>query len=222
MPEVRPFTGLLYEPRVAGPLHMLTAGPYDNISPADQERLHSANRFNVVRLILGHDEPGDDLSANKYTRAAGWLDRWRDQGVLVPSDRPAVYPYELRFHLGGTRRTVRGVIAEVDLEPWGGSIIPHERTLPGPIDDRLQLLRAVRANLSPIYTVFAQGSETLAAFLAGAMAGPPDCEVVDESGTRHRVWVATEGHDGVTEVLRDRRLMIADGHHRYTVALAYR
>jgi uncharacterized protein (DUF1015 family) len=222
MPEVRPFTGLLHEPRVAGPLHKLTAGPYDNISPAEQERLHRANRFNVVRLILGHDEPGDDLSANKYTRAAGSLDRWRDQGVLVPSDRPAVYPYELRFHLGGTWRIVRGVIAEVDLEPWGGSIVPHERTLPDPIDDRLRLLRAVRANLSPVYTVFAQPSETLAAFLAEAMKGPPHGEVVDESGTRHRLWVATEGHDGVTEALRDRRLMIADGHHRYTVALAYR
>jgi uncharacterized protein (DUF1015 family) len=222
MPDVRAFTGLLFDPRVAGPLDTLTTGPYDNISPADQERAYRANPFNVIRLILGRDEPGNDASTNKYARAGAYLDQWRDGGVLVATGEPSIFPYELRFHLGGSWRTVRGIVAEVGLEPWGGSIIPHERTFPGPIDDRLRLLRAVKANLSPVYTVFARSSPELSAFLDRAMAGPPVREVEDESGTRHRLWIATEGFDGPVEALRRRRLMIADGHHRFTVALAYR
>jgi uncharacterized protein (DUF1015 family) len=222
MPDVRPFIGLLYEPRAAGPLDTLTAGPYDTISPADRERLHRANPFNVIRLILGKDEPGDDASNNSYTRAAEHLRTWRRSGVLVATTEPAVFPYELRFHLGGTWRNVRGIIAEVGLEPWGGSVIPHELTLPGPIDDRLRLLRAVQANLSPVYTVFARASPELSSFLDRAMAGPPAREVEDESGTSHRLWIATDDLDKPIEALRHRRLMIADGHHRYTVALSYR
>jgi uncharacterized protein (DUF1015 family) len=222
MPDIRPFTGLLYEPESAGPLETLTAGPYDNISPADQGLLYRASPYNVVRLILGQDEPGDDAATNKYTRAARYLERWREAGVLATTPGPAVYPYEMRFHLGGEWRTVRGLIAEVDLEPWGGSIVPHERTLPGPIDDRLHLLRAVEANLSPVYAVFARGSRTLSDFLGRTMTEAPAREVTDETGTRHRLWIAPDGFEGVADAMRDRRLMIADGHHRYTVALAYR
>jgi uncharacterized protein (DUF1015 family) len=119
-------------------------------------------------------------------------------------------------------RSVRGLIAEVQLEPWGGSIVPHEATFTGPIDDRLQLLRAVQANLSPIYTVLAGPSEALSIFLAGATAQPAARDLIDESGTRHRLWVAREGFEGVAEDMRQRHLMVADGHHRYSVALAYR
>jgi uncharacterized protein (DUF1015 family) len=222
VPDIRPFTGLLYDPDVAGPLETLTAGPYDSISLADQERLYRASPFNVVRLILGREEPGDDVSTNQYTRAAGYLGRWREEGKLAATPGPATYPYEMRFHLGGVWRTLRGLIAEVPLEPWGGSIVPHEATLPGPIDNRLQLLRAVRANLSPVYTVFAGPSELMSGFLDRAMAGPPAREVTDESGTTHRLWVATDGFERVAEEMRGRRFMVADGHHRHSVALAYR
>src|SRR5437867_10058833 len=116
MPNIRPFRGLLYEPELAGPLETLTAGPYDNISPADQDRLYRANPYNVVRLILGKDEPADYVASNKYTRAAEYLGRWRGEGALGATPRPAVYPYEMRFHLGGVWRTVRGLIVEVELE----------------------------------------------------------------------------------------------------------
>jgi uncharacterized protein (DUF1015 family) len=222
VPDIRPFKGLLYDPEVAGPLEALTAGPYDSISPPHRDRLYLASPFNVVRLILGKEEPGDDASSNQYTRAAGYLRAWREQGILAATSSPAMYPYEMRFHLGGVWRSVRGLITEVQLEPWGGSILPHEATLPGPIDDRLRLLRAVRVNLSPVYGVFATASGALSAFLGQAMAVPPNREVTDESGTRHRLWVAAEGFSGVVEEMRERQLMIADGHHRYTVALAYR
>jgi uncharacterized protein (DUF1015 family) len=222
MPIVKPFTGLLYDQTVAGPLDAVTAPPYDTISPMDQQRYHRTSPHNVVRLILGHEEPGDDESNNKYTRAASYLRTWRDQGVLSPTERPALFPYELRFHHAGVERIVRGLIAEVQLEPWGGSILPHERTMPGPVEDRLRLLRQARANLSPVYGVYGGPSEAVASFLGQETRRPPAQEVVDEDGTRHRLWVSSEGTEAITEALRDEQLLIADGHHRYTVALAYR
>ena len=143
MPEARPFVGLVYDTEVAGPLVTLTTPPYDVISSQDQDRFHRASPYNVVRLILSRDGPSDEATADpgaKYTEAAASLELWRQRGVLHSTTDPSVYPYELRFHLGGRKRRVRGLIAEVDLEPWGGSIVPHERTLAGPIQDRLGLL----------------------------------------------------------------------------------
>ncbi|HEX8100712.1 MAG TPA: DUF1015 domain-containing protein, partial [Actinomycetota bacterium] len=160
MPEVRPFVGLVYDPAIAGPMEQVTAPPYDVITDEDQSRLYSASPHNIVRLDLGRDEPGDNASKDKYTRAADYLRSWVDQGVLVRTQGPRTYGYEIRFQLEGRERSVRGVIAEVDLDSGEGAaaIIPHERTLAGPIQDRLALLRSVQANLSPIYTVFAQAS----------------------------------------------------------------
>ncbi len=224
MLEIRPFTGLVYDPSRAGPADRVTAPPYDVISPVDQHRYYRMSPYNVVRLILGKDKPGDDASTNKYTRASSYLRSWTEQGILRPTLRPSVFAYELDFHLGGGRRRVRGLIVEVALEPWGGSIVPHERTFPGPIEDRLELIRAVRANLSPVYAVLSEAPEPpdLAAFLDEVTADPPDRETTDEAGTRHRLWIWDSTPERVTRPLEHRSLMIADGHHRYTVALAYR
>jgi uncharacterized protein (DUF1015 family) len=222
--DVRPFTGLLYDPTRAGPPDLVTAPPYDAISPVDQDRYYRLSPFNVVRLILGKEQPGDDASVNKYTRASSHLRSWVRDGILKPTPRKAIFPYELDFHLGGGRRRVRGIIAEVALEPWGGSIVPHERTMPGPIEDRLRLLRSVQANLSPVYAVFPGNQEAgdLAAFLDKVTSDAPDRETTDEAGTRHRLWIWDQHPEEITGPLGRHRLMIADGHHRYTVALAYR
>src|SRR5438094_4251622 len=170
MPEARPFVGLVYDTEVAGPLVSLTTPPYDVISSQDQERFYRASPYNVVRLILSRDGPSDGPTADpgaKYTKAASSLESWRQRGVLHPTSDPSVYPYELRFHLGGRKRRVRGLIAEIDLEPWGGSIVPHERTLAGPLEDRLSLLSEFRATLSPVYTLLVSESrsDTLSSFL---------------------------------------------------------
>jgi len=220
MPRIRPFRGLLFD-RSAGPLASLTAPPYDVISPMDQDRLYAANEHNIVRLILGRDEPGDDASVNKYTRAATHLRRWRGEGILRATEQPSLYPYELTFRWSGRSHRVRGVIAEVDLEPWGGSIVPHERTMPGPMEDRLSLIRAVRANLSAVYAVSPTVAPDLSGFLAEAMTSPPDREMSDETGTTHRLWVRPDSAS-VRRSLADGSIMIADGHHRYTVALAFK
>src|SRR5262245_56699666 len=153
MPRVRPFVGLHFDPVVAGPLASLTAPPYDAITEPERERLHLASPFNVVRLILGRDEPGDDDRSNKYRRGASLLRSWIAEGVLRATEGPRLYPYEMAFPGGGDSRTVRGVVAEMDLVPFGPMLRPHERILPGPLEDRLRLLQAIPANLSPVYLV---------------------------------------------------------------------
>ncbi len=222
MPIVRPFAGIWYDPARAGPLELLTTPPYDAITPADQERYYRASPYNVVRLILGRREPGDDGSANQYTRAASFLRSWIDEDVLVETGVPSVYPYEMAFSLDGAERVVRGVVAEVALEPWGGSILPHERTFAPVIRDRLRLLRAVQTNLSMPYVVHRRPAPAVTAFLVRAAEALPAREVVDEAGIRHRLWAPVRGGDIVAEALRDTELLIADGHHRYAVALEYR
>ncbi len=224
MPEIRPFTGLLFDPATAGPPESVTAPPYDVISRDDQERYYRASPYNVVRLILGRDDPGDDARSNKYTRAASDLRSWRERGILTPTRKPAFFAYAFRFHLAGTVRSVRGVIGEVQLEEWGGSIVPHERTLPGTIADRLRLIRTVAANLSPVFGVVAgrRVPGAFSRFLDQVTSGQPDRQAVDEAGTHHSLWIGPPEAPGVVESVRQDRLMIADGHHRYTVAMDYR
>ena len=222
MPEVRPFVGLLYDPATAGSVATLVAPPYDVISPADQDRFYRASPNNVIRLILGRSKPGDDGSKNQYTRAASYLRAWRAGGILRATPEASVYPYEWTFRVEGRRRRVRGVVAEVGLEEWGGSIVPHERTFSGALEDRLRLIRAVRANLSPVYTIAPGPVAGMSEYLDAATDRPARAEFSDESGTLHRLWVTSRHTERLSAALAGQPLMIADGHHRYSVALAYR
>jgi uncharacterized protein (DUF1015 family) len=222
VPRISPFTGLLFDPARVGSLSRVSSPPYDTIAPDQERRLHELSPYNVVRLILGREEAGDDGTRNKYTRASDMLSRWKEEGVLLPTPRPSWFLYEMRFsHLGRPRR-IRGLIAEVELEEWGGSIHPHERTMPAPVEDRLALLRLVRANLSPIYALYRGPCADLSSWLEEETASkPPFAEVTDEAGVEHRMWI-DEGGEAISSWLADEDLLIADGHHRYTVALLYR
>ena len=221
MPTVSPFTGLLFDPARVGPLDRVTSPPYDTIAPDQERQLHELSPYNVVRLILGREQDGDDETRNKYTRAATLLRGWEDEGVLAPSPRPSWFPYEMRFSYQGAARRVRGLIAEVELEPWGGSIHPHERTMPAPVEDRLAVLRAVRTNLSPVYALYRGPCRELAGWLDDVASRTPFAEVTDEAGVEHRMWI-DEGGEDVRSWLSNEDLLIADGHHRYTVALMFR
>jgi uncharacterized protein (DUF1015 family) len=222
VPTISPFDGLLYDPARVGDLAAVTAPPYDVILPHDVARYQKASPHNIARVDLGVDEG----SHNKYTQAGKLLRRWRAEGALVPVGRSAVYPYEMRFTYRARERRVRGLIVEVALEPWGSQIVPHERTMAGPVEDRLAHLRATAANLSPIYSVCTGPSETQLALLAHAESRSPDRELVDEEGVRHRLWVVSDQNGVDLQDLSDwylgQTLLIADGHHRYQTALAHR
>lgn len=221
MSRVSPFVGLLFDQARVGSLDLVTTPPYDVISPAEQRCFCDASPYNVIRLELAEDRPGDDDAHNKYLRAAEDFRSWRDQGVLAPTEGPAYYGYEMRFRYHGRPRRLRGLICAVELEDWGGSILPHERTMKGPVEDRLQLMRAVKANLSCIQAVFTGPLAPFGALLEEAAGRTPDRAATDESGVEHRLWVL-EPSEGVAGWLADESLMIADGHHRYTMSLRYR
>jgi uncharacterized protein (DUF1015 family) len=214
---IAPFDGLWYDPARVGDLAAVTSPPYDVVLPHDRDRLHESSPHNIARVDLGADVPGED----KYTKAARTLRRWREEGILVPAGGPRVFPYEMRFAYQGTERRVRGVVLEVGLEPWGKGVLPHERTMSAPVEDRLRLLRATRADLSPIYAVVGGPSPPQGALLDGVAGRAPDRHLVDEEGTDHLLW-AEPMPAGLAEWYRDQSLLVADGHHRYQTALTHR
>lgn len=232
MPRISPFIGLRFDTERVGSMDLVTAPPYDVISEREHERYLAASPYNVIRLdlgdvaIRGDAETGDDDDAgqdpDRYARAAADLASWREEGALRPTAGPAYFPYEMKFSLRGRPRRVRGLVCEVELEDWGGDIVPHERTMPGPIEDRLRLMRALAANLSCIYAVFTQPNDRLAGWLDSATDGRERAaETTDEDAVEHRLWIA-EPDPAVAGWLGSTSLMIADGHHRYETALRYR
>jgi uncharacterized protein (DUF1015 family) len=216
---VAPFDGLLYDPTVVGDLASVTSPPYDVVLPHEQDRLHRASSRNIALVDLGADVAG--APEEKYTRAGRLLSRWREEGALIPAGRPCVYPYDMRYAYRGAHRRVRGVILEVRLEPWGGGVLPHEQTMAAPVEDRLRVLKASRADLSPIYAVAGGPSKPQTELLERAGARTPDRELVDEEGVEHRLWIEDLDED-LVDWYRDEVLLIADGHHRYQTALVHR
>ncbi|HLB61750.1 MAG TPA: DUF1015 domain-containing protein [Actinomycetota bacterium] len=217
MPRISPFVGLLFDPARVGSLERVTTPPYDIVTPEERRAFLEASPYNVIRLDLSGDAPG----ADKYMGAAGVLRGWRDERALAPTPEPVYFPYEMRFSLDGRTRQVRGFVCRVELEPWGGSVVPHERTMAGPIEDRLQLLRATRANLSCVYAIHPGPVDELRSALEDATSAEPPYRSVDGSGVEHRMWVVPGDHLPAG-VLADRSLLIADGHHRYATALRFR
>ncbi|HEY6651212.1 MAG TPA: DUF1015 domain-containing protein, partial [Actinomycetota bacterium] len=204
---------------MAGPLDRLTAPPYDVISESDQEGLRARSPYNIVHV--DRTEAAGNDGASGYAIAGSLLADWRASGVLRPSDVPSYYGYELRYALDGIRHRLRGIVGALELEPWGGSVLPHEHTMPGPIEDRLRLLRATRTHLSPIYGTISGPCARLNELLDRTVDGDPIVNVRDHEGVEHRMW-PIDGQEDVTSWLADEPLLIADGHHRYATALAYR
>ncbi|MDX2171322.1 MAG: DUF1015 domain-containing protein [Deltaproteobacteria bacterium] len=217
MIELRPFRALHYDASKV-PLADVIAPPYDVIDDALLDRLYARNPHNVVRLIL-------NKSPDRYAASAAELRDWRAQGVLVQDAAPALYWYAQDFQLAdGTPHQRSGLLAAVRLQPFSnGNILPHERTFPSAKADRLKLMHACRANLSPIFGVYPGGRDAAAPALTAAETSAPWIDV-SEGGQRHRVWQLTDAAlvDRLVRGMGDTKLFIADGHHRYETALTYR
>src|SRR5690348_9179582 len=214
MADVRPLPGIRYA--AADQLAALMTPPYDVISPEAQDRYYARHPENIIRLELGRDEPGDDELNNRYTRAAATFAEWRGRGALR-QDAPALYLYEQRFAWEGREYRRLSLLARVRLEPWeAGVILPHERTLAKPKDDRLKLLRACAANLSPLLALYDDPDQELAKRLAKVRRGQPEAAFTDEAGEEHRLWLVTDARfaEQVAAFLVPAKLYIADGHHR--------
>jgi uncharacterized protein (DUF1015 family) len=230
VPLLQPFRALRFAPERVPALAEVLAPPYDVISDSLRDALHSRHPYNIVRLELGYDTPQED----RYARAARLLNEWRNEGWLVEDAAPAFYVYEQSFRLPEGVRLLRpkavyyrrALFAAVRLEPLGAAtIFPHERTLSAPKADRLRLLRACRANLSPVCGVLSDHRLLLDEFLDEACGNrAPLCMAEEESGDTHTLW-RVDGPNAcarLSSALRNETMVIADGHHRYETALAYR
>jgi uncharacterized protein (DUF1015 family) len=204
---------------MTGPIDRLTAPPYDVISEPNRDDLRARSAYNIVRVDLADEGSGNGPGA-RYEGAASLLRAWREAGV-IRQEAPAYYGYEVRFRIDGTARRLRGVLCALELEPWGGDVMPHEQTMAGPVEDRLQLLRATRTQLSPIYGTVAGPSEPLARVLDDVTDTGPMATVRDEEAVEHRIWTIP-AETRIDDWLAPLPLLIADGHHRYATALAYR
>lgn len=215
MADVHPFRALQYSPP-AGALGDLLAPPYDVISPDERRALLARSPYNAVRLIL--PEVG-------YEEVAALLADWRDGGVLDQADRPLVVGWTQAFTLGdGVQHERRTILGAVGLQPYEARVVrPHERTHAGPKEDRLRLTRAVRTNLSPVFGLYPDSAGAAWAAL-GVDGVAPDVEMTDDDGVVHRFWRVDDpaAHAALADALADRWILIADGHHRYETALAYR
>ena len=223
MIEVKPFHGLLYDTKVTGPLIEVTAPPYDVISPALQESLYQKNPHNVVRLILGKEFSTDSKMDNRYTRSANIFQKWLKEKVLVRDPQPGFYLYSQEYEFEGERFCRTGFFARVKTEAFSeGNILPHEFTLSKAKTDRNHLLNACHANFSPIFGLYSDPEGDIDALLKDEDNIEP-LSVIDDGSVVHRIWRLKNPAtcQKISGQIRDKKIYIADGHHRYETALAF-
>jgi len=222
MADIRPFSALRYNLQRVSAAQVVTQ-PYDKITPAMQERYYDASPFNLVRIILGRREPGDNTVENVYTRAAGYGQKWRAEGILQQDPAPSMYTYSQTFtDPSGKKFERRGFIALGRVEDYADKVVyRHEQTLAKPKADRLDLLRATRAHYEQLFLLYEDSGE-IDSLLKSAAA--PTIDVKDEYGADHHVWQVTDPEviASVRKAMHDKKLVIADGHHRYETALNFR
>jgi uncharacterized protein (DUF1015 family) len=226
MADVQPLKALHYDLDVVGSLDAVAAPPYDVIDAAERARLLERSPYNAVAIDLPKAfDPGDPASTagDPYEEAARTIDAWRAEGALVEDDEPTIWALSQDYTApDGASHSRHGILARVRVEDYeSGGIRPHERTHPGPLQDRLELTRATHLNLSPIFSLSTADAWPL---VEPALGGEPWGEARDEAGTVNRVWRIADPaiHAAVAERLAGAELLIADGHHRYETARAYR
>ncbi len=219
MAEIKAFRGMRYNTEKAGELEELCCPPYDIISEKQRRGYIAQNKYNVIRLELPKD--GDDV----YARAGEVLDAWRKSGILIHEDKPAIYIYEEEFNAYNRRMSIKGIIARVKVEEFSkGVILPHEFTLSKAKADRFELMKATGCNFSQIYALYMDEEHKTLNTIEALSTGDPDLKFTDDDRITHKMWIVTDEKaiEKLTADFADRKLYIADGHHRYETALNYR
>lgn len=227
MAQVFPFRSFRYNPARASFERVLTQ-PYDKISPALQEKYYAADPHNLIVVEKGRSFHDDTPQNNVYTRAASALDDWIRNHIVEQDPAPSFYAYTQEYTVPGTeeRRTRRGFIGAGQLEDYSAHIVfRHEQTLSGPKADRLELLRHTKTHTGQLFMLYADPQQRIDAVLENAeSSSTPVTELRDEYGVVHRLWIISEPNRiaAIQEAMKDQKLVIADGHHRYETALNYR
>ena len=222
MADILPFRALRYNLEKVTASDVVTQ-PYDKITPAMQERYYAASPYNLVRIILGRRDAGDNTTENVYSRAAAYARKWREEGILRQDSAPAIYAYSQTFkgHSGETFER-RGFIALGRVEDYSAKVVfRHEQTLAKPKADRLDLLRATRVHYEQLFLLYEDSGEIDSLLKTNDR---PTIDVVDEYGVEHHVWQISDPNviRSVQDKMRTQKLVIADGHHRYETALNFR
>jgi uncharacterized protein (DUF1015 family) len=227
MAEVLPFNALHYDLGTVGSLDAVAAPPYDVIDAAQRAALLQRSPHNAVAIDLPKPfdpaDPDSDPSGDPYAEAAARIERWRADGALVQDEAPSIWALTQDYTApDGNSYSRNGILARVRVEDYeSGTVRPHERTHPGPLLDRLELTRATGYNLSPIFSLSTEDAWPL---VAPSLPDQPWGEARDEDGTVNRLWKVDDPavHQAVAECLASAQLLIADGHHRYETARAFR
>jgi len=226
MADILPFRALRYNLTKVAPGEVMTQ-PYDKITPAMQDQYYAISPYNLVQVILGKTQSSDNDQQNVYTRADSQLKKWQTEGVLQQDDEPSLYVYSQTFKVpgdpSGAQAERRGFIALGRVEDYDRKVVyRHEQTLSKPKADRLNLLQTTRAHCELIFMVYSDPVDEVGKLLK--QSGPPTIELRDEYGVVHRVWKVSDPKAVAAAQARmaDKKLIIADGHHRYETALNYR
>lgn len=225
MTSIKPFQAWRYNSEKTG-LADVIAPPYDIISPAKQEQLYHRSEYNCVRLILNRIEKGDGQADNRYTRAKACFEDWKSKGILIQDSQPSIYFYRQTFPdlLGHGKKTRTAILFRLKLESFEkGNILPHEKTLDKPKQDRRKLLETAQVNFSPIFCLYRDpGHEAVS--LIGSVPGPAgSSKTVDDEGVEHDFSPVSDSEmiASIQRFFSDKKIYIADGHHRYQTALEY-
>ena len=227
MNDVRPFRALHYDPAVVKDIGLCLTQPYDVISPAQQDAYYQQHPFNVVRLLLGRIQPGDTETDNRYTRARDLLGQWRRDGILRLTGRPSFWVYEQEFDLPEVgRRKVKGFIGAVRLRDYAERrILPHEKVIKGPLEDRIRLTETTSTQFEYIWSLYQDKAYVIDNILDEQESETPIVDYVEQPiGVHHRMWRLTdpESCDIVRRTMGRVKIYIADGHHRYQTMLTIR
>jgi len=225
MADLRPFKGIRYNlSRVSG-LDDVVSQPYDKVTDSMREEYYAKSEYNIVRIIKGKPEPTDSDADNVYTRAKAYLDRWLKEKVLIQDDRPAFYAYHQEFEVPGVdRKTRKGFTCTIRVVPrFLGSVRPHEKTLSKPKEDRLRLLRATRTNFGQIFMLYEDEDNSVYEMLEPFTHDKPEMVALEEGSVKHRAWTVNDEKTvaRVADAMKEKVLLIADGHHRFETACNY-
>ena len=226
MAQIKAFPLVKYGQNLTNELDVLITPPYDVISPEEQQAFYQSHPNNIIRLVLGKQLPEDDERSNRHTRAAETLGQWMKDGVLVRIAKPALIIYQMEFDQpDGSKKRLDGLVAVVKVDDYGpGKVLPHEKTYLGPKKDQLELLRACKANLTPIHSLFNDDGDKIYGIYSKFLKDEPDQVTIDLNKNIHRTWIIDDERaiDSIVNEFEPKSLFIADGHHRYETALAYK
>ena len=222
--EIKPFKAIRFDGDVVGDVGNCISPPYDVINSQQQQMFYEKSEHNIVRIILGKEQPGDNETTNKYTRASNYFSEWLKDGALKQDAKEAIYAYVQDFEVKGKMVQRNSFIASAKLEPFGPVVRPHEKTLDGPIIDRLKLNKATKAIFGLVYVVYDDPQLVADKIIEKVMTSSGALiDFVDEQDVRHRLYVIDCKNDiaSIVAMMGGKSCIIADGHHRYTTGLNY-